>query len=142
MDAAGMSDLRDARYDRRMSEKAHLDAVRFERVANATPVLDLEWGNRRTECDRVEAQESVTEYDGVLGRYVCQVESGHGDWKATTKYDGRYEYRHFRRMCSRSSSAVSALSSSLSMGFRFSMLAESSEPNQLLKEGSGGKLKA
>ena len=39
-------------------------------------MLHLQGGDRRTECDRVEAKESVTKHEGVLGRYVCQAELG------------------------------------------------------------------
>lgn len=47
---------------------------------------------------------------------------------------------HLRRMFSRSAAEVSPLSSSLNIGFRFSLSLASSDENQLRRFGSCGKL--
>ncbi len=47
---------------------------------------------------------------------------------------------HLRRMFSRSTAGVSPLSSSLNIGFRFSLSPFSSDENQLRRFGSCGKL--
>ena len=68
--------MSDRRWEPGTVGMAHLYTISFERIADPSPVLDLQRRNGRAECDRVEAKESVTEHNWILGSDICRTKCG------------------------------------------------------------------
>ncbi len=121
----------------------NLSPVRLEHVLNPAPVRNLQGGNGQAERDGVEAEQPMTEYDGVLRACVCVQRRGvsvkHKTGRGTRQWGSAVHVQCSRMLfCD---AAVDAPSPSLKNGWiRSPRAASSSWPNQLRGLASVGNV--